>query len=181
MQPFDLPRCIISKEAERKIKVADKIMLFEDAVEEYSDMVTGLCLLRLGNRQDAEDCYQNVFLKLYKKSGMLEMQPEYIKAWLIRVTLNECKNRCRFRSRHETVPLEFVNTFYEEESDRRLIEQVMSMKEIYRDVIYLHYYCGYSVEELSGLLKCSENTVKSRLKRGRDILREELSEREEKL
>lgn len=178
MQPFDLPRCIISKEAERKIKLADKKMLFENAVEEYSDMVTGLCLLRLGNRQDAEDCYQNVFLKLYKKSGMLERSAEYIKAWLIRVTLNECKNHCRFRSRHETVPLEFVDTFYEDESDRHVIEQVMSMKEIYRDVIYLHYYCGYSVEELARLLKCSENTVKSRLRRGRDILRTGLGEEE---
>lgn len=38
---------------------------FEQAVEDYSDMVTGLCLLRLGSRQDAEDCYQNVFLKLF--------------------------------------------------------------------------------------------------------------------
>lgn len=178
MQPFDLPRCIISKEAERKIKLADKKMLFENAVEEYSDMVTGLCLLRLGNRQDAEDCYQNVFLKLYKKSGMLERSAEYIKAWLIRVTLNECKNHCRFRNRHETVPLEFVDTFYEDESDRHVIEQVMSMKEIYRDVIYLHYYCGYSVEELARLLKCSENTVKSRLRRGRDMLRTELGEEE---
>ncbi|MBQ8781586.1 MAG: hypothetical protein IJZ72_07945, partial [Oscillospiraceae bacterium] len=44
----------------------DKRQKFERAVESYSDMITALCLLRLGNMHDAEDCYQNVFLKLYK-------------------------------------------------------------------------------------------------------------------
>lgn len=62
--------------------------LFDKAVEEYSDMVTGLCLVRLGNRQDAEDCYQNVFLKLYRNMAMLLKEPEHLKAWLITVTVN---------------------------------------------------------------------------------------------
>lgn len=193
MQPFLFQRCIISREintaasspyneaavSERVIAMADINRPFENAVEKYSDMVTALCLLRLGNRQDAEDCYQNVFIKLYKKGNMLEKEPEYLKAWLIRVTLNECKNHFRFKSRHQTLSQDFVITFYEDESDRSIIEQIMSMKKIYREVIYLHYYCGYSVTELALLLKCSENTVKSRLKRGRDILKQKLSEQED--
>lgn len=153
--------------------------LFENAVEEYSDMVTGLCLIRLGNRQDAEDCYQNVFLKLYKNRNMLEKDGEYLKSWLIRVTLNECKNHFRFLSRHKTEPLDFVNSFYEDENDRQLMEQVMSLKPIYRDVIYLHYYAGYSVTELAKLLNSRENTVKSRLKRGRDLLKNILADTSE--
>ncbi|MBP1561125.1 MAG: RNA polymerase sigma factor [Oscillospiraceae bacterium] len=159
--------------------MADMKRLFENAVEEYSDMVTGLCLLRLGNRQDAEDCYQNVFLKLYKNKSMLEKDAEHIKAWLIRVTLNECKNRFRFMSRHKTEPLEFVNSFYEDEHDCQAMEQIMSLPPLYRDVIYLHYYSGYSVAELSKLLKSRENTIKSRLKRGRDMLKDKLTEMSE--
>ena len=150
--------------------------LFKKAVEEYSDMVTGLCLLRLGNRQDTEDCYQNVFLKLLKNREMLEADSVHLKAWLIRVTINECKNHYRFRSRHKTESLESLTLFYEDEHDCRLAEQVLELPQMYREVIYLHYYIGYSVAELSALLKVPQNTVKSRLKRGRDMLGKLLSE-----
>lgn len=151
--------------------------LFEKAVDCYSDMITGLCLLRLGNRHDAEDCYQNTFLKLYKNPDMLTKDPEYLKAWLIRVAINECKNRFRFLSRNKTECLDFVNLCYEEGDDRQLMECIMSLKKIYKDVIYLHYYVGYSVAELSKILKTGENTIKSRLKRGRELLKEELLKR----
>ena len=151
--------------------------LFEQAVDTYSDIITGLCLLRLGNRQDAEDCYQNTFLKLFKNTEMLKEDSEYLKAWLIRVAINECKNRHRFLSRNKTENLDFINLCYEEGEDRQLMESIMSLKKIYRDVIYLHYYMGYSVMELSKILKARENTVKSRLKRGRELLKEELLKR----
>ncbi|MBQ8195768.1 MAG: sigma-70 family RNA polymerase sigma factor [Oscillospiraceae bacterium] len=158
------------------MSVEDTERLFSQAVEKYSDMVTGLCLVRLGNRQDAEDCYQNVFLKLYKNRRLLENDGEHLKAWLIRVAINECKNHYRFRSRHQTESLESVTSFYEDEHDRSLISRVMELPPLYREVIYLHYYTGYSVKELSCLLKVTQNTVKSRLKRGRDMLKELLSE-----
>ncbi|MCM1024274.1 MAG: RNA polymerase sigma factor [Prevotella sp.] len=147
-------------------------ILFERAAEEYSDMVTGLCLLRLGSRHDAEDCCQNVFLKLFKNSGMLSRDPEYLKAWLIRVTVNECKNFLRFRARHKTEQLDFIGAYYEDGHERLIMERIMSMKPIYREVLYLHCFCGYPLKELSKLLGCGENTLKSRLKRGREMLRD---------
>lgn len=147
-------------------------ILFEQAVENYSDMVTGLCLLRLGSRQDAEDCYQNVFLKLFKNSGMLSRSSEHLKAWLIRVTVNECKNLLRFRSRHRTEPLDFINAYYSDGHERLIMERIMSMPPAYREVLYLHCFCGYPLTELSKLLKCNENTLKSRLKRGREMLKD---------
>lgn len=154
----------------------DKRQKFERAVESYSDMITALCLLRLGNMHDAEDCYQNVFLKLYKHSEMLDVDSEYLKAWLIRTAVNECKNHFRFLSRHKTEQLDFINIFYEDEHERLLIEQIMSLPPAYREVIYLHYYSGYSVNELSQMFKIGVNTIKSRLKRGRDILKSRLGE-----
>ncbi len=148
--------------------------LFERAVEEYSDMVTGLCLVRLGNKHDAEDCYQNVFLKLYKNQEMLSAKPEHLKAWLIRAAICECKNRFRFLSRHKTESLDFVADYYEDNDDRQLIESVMALPEKYREAIYLHYYMGYSVVEIASMTKSSENTIKSRLKRGREKLKDML-------
>ncbi len=150
--------------------------LFEKAVEEYSDMITGLCLVRLGNQHDAEDCYQNVFLKLFKNEKMLREDAEYLKAWLIRVAVNECKNRFRFLSRHKTESLDFVDLYYEDNENRQLMESVMALPEKYREVIYLHYYAGYSVLELAAILKIRENTIKSRLRRGRELLRTMLTD-----
>jgi len=108
---------------------------------------------------------------------MLKEDSEYLKTWHIRVAINECKNRHRFLSRNKTENLDFINLCYEEGEDRQLMESIMSLKKIYRDVIYLHYYMGYSVMELSKILKARENTVKSRLKRGRELLKEELLKR----
>lgn len=149
---------------------------FEQAVENYSDTVTGLCLLRLGSRQDAEDCYQNVFLKLFKNADMLSADPEHLKAWLIRVTINECKNQLRFRFRHRTEPLEFISAYYEDGHERLVMERIMSMPPAYRETLYLHCLCGYKLTELSELLKCSENTLKSRLRRGREMLKDLLGD-----
>lgn len=150
--------------------------LFEKAVEEYSDMITGLCLVRLGNRHDAEDCYQNVFLKLFKNKEMLTEEPEYLKSWLIRVAVNECKNRFRFLSRHKTEPLSFADDSSIEMEDRTILDTVMTLPEKYREVIYLYYYAGYSVIELASILNSKENTIKSWLKRGREMLKELLTD-----
>lgn len=151
--------------------------LFEKTVEEYSDMITGLCLVRLGNRHDAEDCYQNIFLKLFKNKEMLKEEPEYLKSWLIRVAINECKNRFRFLSRHKTEPLTFADDCSIEMEDRTILDTVMTLPEKYREVIYLFYYAGYSVLELATILDSKENTIKSRLKRGREMLKELLTDK----
>lgn len=151
-------------------------ILFEQAVENYSDTVTGLCLLRLGSRQDAEDCCQNVFLKLFKNSVMLSRDTEYLKAWLIRVAVNECKNFLRFRFRHRTEPIDFIDACYEDSHERLVMERIMSMPPAYREALYLHCFCGYSLKELSELLRCNENTLKSRLRRGREMLKDLLGD-----
>lgn len=74
---------------------------YRQLVEEYSDMVTRLCVVHTGNFSDAEDCYQNVFFKLFKQ--MKKGTPPNPKAWLIRVALNECRSVLRYRLRKNTV------------------------------------------------------------------------------
>lgn len=161
----------------KKMTDVETKQLFEKTVEEYSDMITGLCLVRLGNRHDAEDCYQTVFLKLFRNKEMLYEEPEYLKSWLIRVAINECKNRFRFLSRHKTEPLSFADDCSIEIEDRSLLDSVMTLPEKYREVIYLFYYAGYSVLELATILDSKENTIKSRLKRGRKMLKELLTDK----
>ncbi len=111
---------------------------FEQAVRKYSDTVTGVCIMRLQNYADAEDCYQNVFLKLYKKSPEFENE-EHLKAWLIRVAINECESYRRKNRIHSS--LEEAQSFSAapDNDSRDISWALIKTPPKYRDVLYLHY------------------------------------------
>lgn len=143
----------------------------EQAVERYADMVRRICLLRLRNAADTEDILQRVFLK-YLQHDAPFYDDEHEKAWMIRVTMNACKDHLRFLSRHRTTLLEVLAECAALDDDHReVLEAVLSLPEKYRDVIYLHYYDGYTAQEIGRLLHKRENTVYSLLARGRKLLR----------
>ena len=77
-------------------------LTFEQAVRRYADTVTAVCVMRLQNYADAEDCFQNTFSKLWLKSPDFQSE-EHLKAWLIRVAIHECADYMRKNRR--TVPL----------------------------------------------------------------------------
>lgn len=143
---------------------------YESLVEEYSDMVTRLCVVHTGNFSDAEDCYQNVFFKLFMKLDKEDIPNP--KAWLIRVTLNECRSALRYRLRKSTVNLSEITSFAEDGSDLEILDLVFRLPPKYRDSIYLYYFEEMSVEEISRLTKTKVNTVKSHLRRGREQLKD---------
>ena len=142
---------------------------YEAMLEEYSDMVTRLCLIHTGSLEDAEDCYQNVFFKLYKalKKGSLPNP----KAWLLRVTVNECRSSLRLLLRRPTVSLDEIAEQPVMPADSELWQLVMSLPPKYRDVIYLCYYEGLTAEETADITKQKPATVRSQLKRGREKLK----------
>lgn len=144
-------------------------MQHRQLVEEFSDTVTRLCIVHTGNYADAEDCYQNVFFKLFKALEKGEIPNP--KAWIIKVTLNECRSVLRYRLRKNTVDLNEVTSAAEDKHEYEMLDLVFRLPPKYRDVIYLHYYEGLSVEEISEATKTNVNTVKSQLKRGREKLR----------
>lgn len=146
-----------------------KEMQYRRLVEEFSDTVTRLCIVHTGNYADAEDCYQNVFFKLFKALDKGEIPNP--KAWIIKVTLNECRSVLRYRLRKNTVDLNEVTAAAEDSREHEMLDLVFRLPPKYRDVIYLHYYEELSVEEISEATKTNVNTVKSQLKRGREKLR----------
>ncbi|EOS23612.1 sigma-70 family RNA polymerase sigma factor [Lachnospiraceae bacterium 3-1] len=147
----------------------------EQAIESYSDMIRRICLLHLNSHEDTEDVLQEVFLK-YVLHSVEFVSKEHEKAWLIRVTINACKDLKRKLFRHSTVPLEVLS----EEAASVLPEQigileiVLSLPVKYKDVIYLHYYEGYTAKEIGMMLHKKENTVYSLLSRGRELLKQKL-------
>ncbi|MED9970703.1 MAG: sigma-70 family RNA polymerase sigma factor [Ruminococcus sp.] len=144
---------------------------YEQAVREYSQTVFSVCVMRLQNTADAEDCYQNVFAKLYYKSPEFS-DSEHLKAWLIRVAVNECKNYIRKNRR--ALPIDCIRE-QAVEFDTSGIDMswaLMKTPPKYREVLYLYYGYNYKVSEIAAILKLNENTVKTRLNRGRKLLKE---------
>ncbi|MGI5960053.1 MAG: RNA polymerase sigma factor [Massiliimalia sp.] len=145
------------------------------AIDRYADMVRRICLLHLKNEKDTEDIFQEVFLKYFLHTDPFET-PEHEKAWIIRVTVNACRDLLRNFFRRTWVSLEQLGEtgISAELGQSDLLEQVLSLPEKYKDPIYLHYYEGYTAAEIGAILHKKENTVYSLLSRGRALLKQKL-------
>lgn len=150
----------------------DRTSQAEETVRRYSDMVYRLAFARTGNTADAEDVYQEVFLR-YLRSDPQFTSEEHRKAWLLRVTVNCAGDLHRAVQRRRTVPLEEGAWVPGPEPDG-ILEAVLTLPEVYRVPIHLFYYEELSVAEIAALLGRSEGAVKTRLSRARDLLRAQL-------
>lgn len=145
------------------------------AIEKYADTVRRLCMIHLKNYADTEDIFQTVFLKYILSSVPFENE-EHEKAWLIRVTINSCKDLLKSFFRSRTIPLEAVMEQPAElpPDNRKVLEAVLSLPQKYRDVVYLHYYEEYTAPQISRILGKKVNTVYTLLTRSRQMLQEKL-------
>lgn len=165
---------------------------FDEVMEFYAPMVYRIAFARLGNRSDAEDISQDVFLRYFKAQPAFDTE-EHRKAWLIRCTVNCTKNLAAsawFRHRASDAGLEnmaeeeyetgFSDTTADctEQTLRRsaIMDAVMSLPEKYRTVIHLFYFEDMPINEICEALGQKENTIKSRLSRARDMLKTILKE-----
>ena len=149
---------------------------FPRLVQLYKDMIFRLAYSYTKNHFDADDVTQNVLLQLYKTDKAFKSEA-HLKNWLMRVTVNHCKNLFRAPWRkHENLD-DYANTLaFEEEASKDLFRIVMGLDQKYRVTLLLHYYEGYSIREIAHIMDVSENTVSTRLARGRKILKDLLTE-----
>lgn len=149
------------------------------AMGAWGGSVWRLALAQTGSKEDAEDVYQDVFLRLAQSATEFSSQ-EHLKAWLLRVAVNRCHDVARLRSRRSAVPLDSMPF---EPSDagplspdevRALWEAVGELPESMRVVIHLYYQEGYSGKEIAGLLGLEPSTVRTRLQRARAQLKTSL-------
>lgn len=145
------------------------------AIERYGNTVRRLCMMHLKNHADTEDIFQTVFLKYVLSSVSFESD-EHEKAWLIRVTINACKDLLKSFFRSRTVSLDqLLDQPAPMPSDHReVLEAVLALPQKYRDVVYLHYYEGYTAPEIGKILGKNTNTVYTLLTRARQLLRDRL-------
>lgn len=139
--------------------------------DRYADTVYRVALGYLRSPQEAEDAVQTVFLKLLE--GNAQVFPGKERAFLTKITINHCKNILSAAKRHESVPLEDVVLPVPPE-DRELLQAVMELPEKYRAVVTLHYFEGYSFQEIAKLLHTGVSAVSMRLHRARGMLKKQL-------
>ena len=141
---------------------------FRNAFEQYTDTVYRVAVHNTRNDADAQDITQETFLRLLQCRKVFR-DNEHLKAWLIRVTINLCKNHLR-DVRRET-PMDVPQQTQTPQSGS-VLDAVRALPENQRNAIYLHYYEGYTAKEIAAILGSGTNTVLSWLRRGRETRRE---------
>ena len=147
---------------------------FEAKYDAYGSMVYRLAMVYLGSHADAEDVVQEAFMRLlYRAPQFTDAGHE--KRWLIRVTVNLCRDQLKGFWQKKAVELEDSCLAGEPELFG-VADAVVRLPEKYKAPIHLHYYEGYSVAEIAGILELSPSAVKMRLKRGREMLKLEMED-----
>lgn len=148
----------------------------DQIIDRYQDTVYGLALARTGNRADADDVFQEVFLA-YCQCGKVFRDEEHRKAWLLCTTINQSRRVTSSSWRQKTVPLserEDAPVQFREPEENRVWEALQSLAEDYRLPIYLFYFQELSTQEIAKVLAIRPGAVRMRLTRGREQLREKL-------
>ena len=149
---------------------------FTAAAERHLDMVYRIALNYFRVPADAEDAAQTVMLRLWQSDGDFA-DDDHLRYWLVRVTLNVCRDVSRSFWRRRTVSLESCREpAFADGEHQRLYQEVMALPAKYRLPLYLYYYEGYAVAEVGELLGLKPSTVQTRLARAREKLRGSLME-----
>lgn len=159
---------------------------YHELVEQFGDRMLHLAYIIVKDRQVAEDVVQETFISLYQKLHTFSENSSLF-TWIARICLNKAKNKVRpgFFNRitylwempfRDSQPL--PSEIYEHKETKQLLQQiVLDLPLKYRDTLYLYYYEDLSVKDIADLLDVSESAIKSRLQRGRDLVKHMLIER----
>ncbi len=131
-----------------------------------------ICFLYLKNHHDAEDASQSVFEKYIKLNKIFDNE-NHEKAWFITVTKNYCKDELRNYWKKNRVDIEKIEEFqsYGDSNNHILIDALLDLPSKYKVVLYLYYFEGYSIKEMSRLLHRKESTLRNHLSTGRHLLK----------
>ena len=146
-----------------------------DALDSYGNAILRCAYSYLHNMADAEEILQDTLLKLLTAAPAFESE-NHKKAWLLRVAANLSKNRLDYNALRVSDELD-ENLAEEGREDLSFVwEAVKNLPTAFREVIHLHYYEGYSTEEIAKILGRNPSTVRSDLRRGREKLKAVLKE-----
>jgi len=163
----------------------DREKLIEQLMDEYGQQLLYLTYSYVGKREIAEDLTQEILVKCYQKLDQYQKKAS-LKSWIWSIAINHCKDYLRsWHYKHIVVSEEQIRNIPSHEKevekqviqryeDKELIHMVMSLPDTYREVIYLYYFEELSIKEIAYLTSVNQNTIKTRLKRAKEILKESL-------
>jgi RNA polymerase sigma-70 factor, ECF subfamily len=157
----------------------------ERMINEYGNDVLRISFMYLKDMEKAEDAFQEVFFKVFKKLHTFKGESSE-RTWIIRITINVCrdflksfwvKNVVSCEDEEVHLPGEGIeDQVLEDIENQQLFQQVIKLPAAYKEVILLYYYQGFNTVEVSKILDISEGTVRSRLFRARDLLKRAMTE-----
>ena len=156
-------------------------MRIEELIDLYGGGILRLCTLYLGDRQLAEDAFQETFVKAWKKWNDFRGESS-VKTWLICIAVNTCKDILRsgwFRTMRRSRPVEELFDLAADgdlQEETAVRDAVLRLPGVYREVILLYYDQEMRIREIAKALCLSENTVSTRLRRARALIERELGE-----
>lgn len=150
----------------------------EEIYRRNCDMVYRVCLLQLKHEQDALDAVSEIFVRLFQKKPDFA-DTEHEKAWLIRTAINYCKDVQksfwkRKRNVYDEMAEQMLQSVQEAAEDREVLQAIWRLPSAHAELLYLHYYEGYSIEEIAAIMHKNASTLRSRLSRAKELLRKEL-------
>ncbi|MED3575337.1 sigma-70 family RNA polymerase sigma factor [Cytobacillus praedii] len=163
----------------------EKELIIDQLMQEYSDDLLHLVYTYVKNRTTAEDLTQEIFIKCYEKLGQFN-QRSSIKTWVYRIACNHCKDY--LRSWHyrkitlnekifDYIPSKSIHVEEEiiaKNEEESLTQAVMNLPIKYRETVFLHYYEEMPLAEISKVTSVNINTIKTRLKRAKELLKDKL-------
>jgi len=183
----DLEKLLIKKSKDGDIEA------FETLISNYDKKAYNIAYRMMGNEEDAKDMAQEAMLRVYRSIKEFKEQSSF-STWLYRIVTNVCLDELRKKKKQNSVSLdstietddgemrlevcsdrETPENAYERLEQRELIaEAIKQLSEEYRSVIILRDVQGFSYEEIAYMLNCSLGTIKSRINRARNTLRNKL-------
>ena len=152
---------------------------YRQLIEEYGNKLLRTCYLILNDREEAEDVVQETFIKVFNKIDTFK-EKSGLYTWIYAIALNLSRDRMRTKQdmlelKDEWIGIDDVESHVEINIDReQLRKEIFGMNSLYREVLVLFYFEELSIKEISNLLNEKEGTIKSKLSRGRNMLKESL-------
>ncbi|MCM3611102.1 sigma-70 family RNA polymerase sigma factor [Planococcus sp. MERTA32b] len=161
-------------------------ILLNELMAEHAAKLKRIAFLYINDSAECEDIVQEVFISCYKHLGNFRNEADY-KTWLIRITINKCKDHHKswsirnlvYKPIHQLIRKEHTSDAAgsENQSSSEVIEQISRLSPKFKEVLILYFYQEMTMQEISDVLNISINTVKSRLLRGKKALQTQLERR----
>jgi len=156
--------------------------IIENLISLYGNDVLRIATAYTRDATISEDIFQDVFIKVARNINKFENRSSE-KTWIIRITINTCKDYLKSSWNKKVIPMETIepdiathseDTILKEEKSTLIIQEILKLPIKYKEVLLLYYYQDLLTADIAKILNIPEASVRTRLRRARDIIKDKL-------